>query len=101
MAFDSRSQNDLARLTLIACDAAYGGNRLTIDTRLAPYADPHPIQPPYAIPPNEFKVDRTIESANTGLKVVLFKDEVANEVIVAFAGTDGLDARDWFANSVH
>ena len=44
---------------------------------------------------------RTIEDGDTGLKVVLFKDDVAKEVIVAFAGTDGLNAKDWFANSAH
>lgn len=102
----------LAELCVTACDASY--------FKVAPYADPVP-QPgdplkPYVDEPNEpnspfgiqalaseFKVLDTYLMPSTGFGAIAYvrRDEAGDpiEYLIAFRGTDGLDAQDLVEDS--
>lgn len=98
----SSQLNELSKLTLVACDASYGGEKLNITQPLGEYLDGpdngmHRL--PYAIP-SGFIVDRAVEDPRTGFKFVAFRKRHfdSDEVIIAIGGTDGPNFQDWAAN---
>lgn len=105
MAFNTANANDLARLALVASDASYAGELLAIGTPLGPYPDSQEseIPCPYEdeILKSGYEVISTFQNNFTGFKAVLFRNFSTNEVIVAFAGTDGLNLKDWWGNAFY
>jgi hypothetical protein len=97
----SAELNELSMLMLVACDQAYAGNALTVGEELAEYPDSRPEQSwplPYSVAGNGFVVVESIEIPQTGFKCVIYKSVASNELIVALAGTDGPNAKDWGIN---
>jgi hypothetical protein len=99
----SFSLNDLAKLTLIASDAAYFSIRypVPINAPLAPLSDTpkYDIGPQYSV-----FLDNFIKATQGGIdaigfKYAIYKNTSSNEVIVAFGGTDGHDPVDWTGNT--
>ena len=104
MAFNIANPSDLARLTLVASDMSYGGTRVPIGEPLRTYSeDGLSIPNPYdaELVESNYRVINQFEHDRTGYKAVLFRNLVTNDLIVAFAGTDGLDSIDWWGNSTH
>src|SRR5688572_30862391 len=97
--------NDLARLTLVASDASYGGTLLPIGAPLAPFADSHgtEIPCPYdlEIADSGFELVGHLQHDPTGFKAVVFRNFTTSDVLVAFAGSDGPDFKDWWGNAFH
>src|SRR5215217_4995728 len=110
--------NTLAELALIACDASYFTNPATNNVRpvgdtnpdhlyvgdaLTSLVDTNPSYAPQFIPltstdqdPTDGYVVVTERDAPTaGAKFVAFRNDNTNSVILAFGGTDGLNATDW------
>jgi len=92
--------SNLAKLTLLAGDEAYFSPQfpVSIGSLLQPLPDTpsYSVLPKYDIvPARAFVVDRTFVDNTTGFKAIAFRNAEANEVIVAFSGTDGLNAQDW------
>jgi hypothetical protein len=98
----SPALNELSKLTLFASDMAYGGTSIPDGTPLGQYHDTpaYDVPAPYSIS-SGFVVGKTIQDSSTGAKAVIFKNDATQELIVAFAGTDGLDSQDWVANTQH
>ncbi|HJT21643.1 MAG TPA: hypothetical protein VJ746_14290, partial [Nitrospira sp.] len=113
----------LAEQTLIACDASYFTNLATDNARpagdtnprhlyvgdtLTPLIDTTPSYAPQFIPTSPsptnpdptdgFVVAKEGDALAAGAKFVAFRNESTNSVILAFGGTDGLNATDWKAN---
>src|SRR5690606_4508099 len=90
---------------LVASDQAYAGGALQagIDY-LSPYSDA-PLYglfvPPFSALFQSYVVDTMFENPRTGFKAVIFRNDAEREVIVALAGTDGADLKDWWGNLTH
>ena len=99
----------LSQLLLVACDQAYAGDSIKpVEGQApvvlavlpdAPLADT--FLPPYSVAESGFVVDATFEDARSGFKAVIYKSDASNGIVVAMAGTDGTDLRDWWANLTH
>ncbi len=100
MPLSAQQLNDLRQTLLVACDAAYAGNARPVGSSLAPYFDGNNTNVPFGWLSN-FVVAYVNNEPNTGLKVTIYRRTTGNELIVAFAGTDGLDAVDWSSNAFH
>lgn len=102
MSINLANRNDLARVALLASDAAYAGTSRPIGTPLAPalLEDP-PRNSPEGSQDFGFRLDGAIEDESSGFKAQLYKSESTNDLIVAFAGTDGLNPVDWWSNTAH
>jgi hypothetical protein len=104
----SFDEEQLARLTLVACDQSYKGGALGIGEALAllpdspgtPYANTRPFYE-NQIASSGFVVAATVDHPHTGFKAVIYKNAATGEVMVAFGGTDGTDAIDWQGNFQH
>ena len=93
--------NDLAKLTLLASDASYftlnhpvlSGSALTalLDTTYG-------IVPKYSVPSGFVEITQGSD-LDTGFGFIAYKNQQANEVIIAMRGTDGPNSQDWVANS--
>lgn len=101
MAFDTFDAHDLAKLCLVACDMSYKGKQAVPGEPLAPYFDPIPIGPEYDLSESGFTVLQGFSDPGTGFKSVVFEDRNAKELIISFAGTDGLNPQDWWSNTNH
>src|SRR5712664_728415 len=107
---DTRNLEELSELALVASDASYKGGFSEIGIPLQPYDDTPQYgnpQPPFG---NDFRifstsyvVDRTFDDPTdrTGFKAVAYKNAATNDIILAFAGTDGPDVKDWWGNVFH
>ncbi|ALA57586.1 calcium-binding protein [Nitrospira moscoviensis] len=98
--------NNLAKLTLLASDESYFSPQFPVDigSLLKPLLDTpsYNVDPKYdIIPALSFRVDRRELVDSTGFKYIAFRNDVTNEVIIAFGGTDGVNAQDWAANVEH
>ncbi len=98
--------NNLAKLTLLASDESYFSLQFPVlgQSPLQPLPDTpaYNIFPQYDIvPARAFVVDRTFVDDTTGFKAIAFRNAETNEVIIAFGGTDGLNAQDWASNVEH
>lgn len=98
--------NDLAKLTLLASDESYFSPQfpVSIGNLLQPLLDTpsYNVLPQYDIvPARTFVVDRTFIDNTTGFKAIAFRNAETNEVILAFGGTDGVNAQDWASNVEH
>ncbi|MGH8736868.1 MAG: hypothetical protein ACREVC_05850, partial [Burkholderiales bacterium] len=99
---------DLVQLSerlLVACDQCYAGESLIVgQSHLEPFPDP-PLEsrfpPPYVSNFTDDLVAFRIENPDTGFKCVIYQNVVARELIVAMAGTDGADIKDWWGNVTH
>src|SRR5262245_12439865 len=104
--------NDLAELTLIACDASYFTSLPRIGAVLSPFVDNNYGQQspnyPYlsavsgfAVPANPNNPGQSLADSNpsTGGKYVVYVDTATSQAIVAFGGTDGLNPQDWSQNT--
>src|SRR5688572_23541521 len=81
---------------------AYAAGNLTFleQPKLRAYDDTDPaISPGFSVD-GGFKVVRSHADLESGFKYLLFQHESTRELIVAFAGTDGIDYRDWGANAL-
>lgn len=104
MTFNIADPSDLARLTLVASDMSYGGNAIPIGEPLRTYGEDGPSVPnPYdsELAVSGFEVIRPFQDNGSGFKAVVFRNFTTNDVIVAFAGVDGLDFKDWWGGKVH
>lgn len=102
----------ISKLLLLACDQSYFDAQHPVSGHLQSLSDNTSNDPAYANPDiyrstPQFEADgicssytfyRTIERPGSGAKLVIYKN-ANNDVIVAFGGTDGADAKDWVANS--
>ena len=107
---NTRNLNELSQLALIASDASYKGRLASIGDPLQPFDDTPQYgnpQPPFGFEflllSTNYKVDAIFDDAQdlTGFKATAFRNDATNDVILAFAGTDGPDARDWWGNILH
>ncbi|MDH5348457.1 MAG: DUF2974 domain-containing protein [Nitrospira sp.] len=103
--FVTQQLNELAKLALIASDAAYFTltNTVPLNGPLAPFRDTptYDIVPLYAIPSGFVKDSDDTRSRNdaVGFKFTAYRNASTNEIIVAFGGTDGPDPVDWTSNT--
>jgi Ca2+-binding RTX toxin-like protein len=67
---------------------------------LRPYDDTAPAISPEFPTDDRFKVVGSHSDDASGFKYLLFQHEASKELIVAFAGTDGIDYRDWGSNAL-
>ncbi len=100
-AVNTRNPNELAELSLLACDMAYKGRAAAVGERLAPYFDPVVMGPEYSIIGNGFSVLRAIQDDLSGFKAIIFKNEVTKELLISFAGVDGTNQKDWWSSVNH
>jgi len=98
--------NNLAKLTLLASDESYFSSEFPVLE--GSLLQPLPDTPSYNLFPQfdivqarSFHEDKQETIDATGFKFIAFKNVETNEVIVAFGGTDGLNAQDWAANVEH
>jgi Ca2+-binding RTX toxin-like protein len=95
----------LSELLLVACDQSYAGDLLVVDeSHLSPYFDPplyETYQPPYASDFPQYIVRDRFDNQATGFKCVMYQNLETHELVVAMAGTDGTDIKDWWANVTH
>lgn len=111
---DARNIGELSQLALIASDASYQGRFAS--GQLVPFDDtpqyasgPGGLQPQppfglaFGIATGRYVVHRTFNDPGdrTGFKAVAYRDFATNDVIIAFAGTDGSDLKDWWGNGFH
>ena len=97
--------DELSKLLLVASDMSYGASdpiRVRVGLPLASFNDTtYGIECPYSIlsgyQVREIYNDPAPEG--TGFKAVAFLNVETSEVIIAMAGTDGPDSRDWLSNS--
>src|SRR5688572_15005536 len=97
-----KSSLRLSRLTLVASDMAYaaGNDDFLQNPSLRSYDDTDPaLSPPFPLD-DKFKVVQSHNDNDSGFKYLIFQHEDSRELIVAFAGTDGIDYRDWGANAL-
>src|SRR5687768_13147652 len=92
--------NDLRQTALVACDAAYAGDARPVGSPLSGYVDGN-TQPIPFVHRQGFTVAKVLTNSQTGLKVSIYKHATSNELIVAFAGTDGPNVTDWYSNAFH
>ena len=87
---------------LVASDMAYAANDQIFlgDERLRPYDDTIPPFGPTFSYDDRYRVVNSRADSTTGFKYILFQHEVTSELLVAFAGTDGINYQDWAANSL-
>jgi len=101
---NSKTDSFLSRTLLVASDMAYAAGTLSSYTgaALEPYDDTPPdnYRPDFQYDNSYVQKDVFI-NARSGLKAILFEKASTNEYIIAFGGTDGLDAKDWQANALH
>lgn len=98
--------NDLCKIDLVACDMSYGADKTSvpIGSALASYFDTpefgkecqYGIASGYVV---REKIDDSLSPNPTGFKALIFVNTTTSEVIVAMAGTDGSDSRDWLSNT--
>ena len=97
----------LSQLLLVASDQSYGGKTLEpIPGQLPRMLDIHPdgpagtdFRPPYSVSDSGFEIVTTFEEQSSGFKAVIYrKNGVSKEIVVAFAGTDGRNAKDWWSS---
>ena len=97
--------NDLARLTLVASDASYGGTSLAVGAPLAPFPDSQGPEIPCLFEEEArgsgYRVVERFQHGPTGFKAVIFRNVTTNDVVVAFAGSDGTNLKDWWGNAFH
>ncbi|MFO0707319.1 MAG: hypothetical protein U0412_10760 [Nitrospira sp.] len=96
--------NDLAKLTLLASDESYFSSQFPFFNLLQPLPDTptYNVSPQYDIVPAlSFQQDFDRTDNTTGFKVIAYKNVQTNEVIIAFGGTDGINAQDWASNVEH
>ena len=107
---DTNNLNELSQLALIASDASYKGRLSSIGDPLQQFDDAPQYgnpSPPFGFQflfaSTSYKVDAIFDNPQdlSGFKAVAFRDELTKDVILAFAGTDGPDARDWWGNILH
>ena len=108
-----RTSAELSKLLLVASDQSYFTSDVEVRNRmLAPLPDRAAGSPPeYSLPAvyrdlpqfsitSGFKVVSVIDkSAQLGAKALIYLKEPTGEVIVAFGGTDGINAQDWTVNT--
>src|SRR5215213_8672739 len=92
----------LSKIDLVASDMAYGADdpaHVRIGTSLASYRDTdYGTECPYNVL-SGYEVRKTFSDPTTGFKALAFLNVETSEVIIAMAGTDGPDSRDWLSNS--
>ncbi|WHZ29132.1 MAG: Alkaline phosphatase [Nitrospira sp.] len=103
--FVTQPLNELAKLALIASDAAYftSSTIVPLGGALAPLRDTptYDILPLYEIAPGFVKDSNDAQSVNVsnGFKFTAYRNSSTNEVIIAFGGSDGIDPVDWTSNT--
>jgi Ca2+-binding RTX toxin-like protein len=97
---NAQQLNELRLAALVACDAAYAGTARPAGSTLSPYVDGDSQAIPFSYR-SGFVIEHVLSVPETGLKVAIYKHQTANELLVAFAGTDGLNVTDWFSNAFH
>ena len=62
-----------------------------------------PFGPQFAFISTSYRVDAIFDNPQdpSGFKAIAYRDELTKDIILAFAGTDGPDARDWWGNILH
>ena len=96
--------NDLCKIDLVACDMSYGADKtnVPIGSVLASYFDTPNFDTgtecQYGIP-SGYVVREKITDSDSGFKALVFVNVNTSEVIVAMAGTNGSDSRDWLSNT--
>jgi hypothetical protein len=105
MSIETNTLVSLSERLLIACDQSYAGELLVVgESYLSPFFD-LPLKdsytPPYLSDFPDDLVRFRIEDKETGFKCVIYQNLVSHELIVAMAGTDGTDIKDWWSNVTH
>src|SRR5689334_4474763 len=93
--------NDLAKLALLAADAAYFTSKHSVpsgSTLSALIDTTYGVAPQYSVAAGFFEVTQRVDP-NTGFGFIAYLNQQMNEVVVAIRGTDGLNPQDWVANS--
>ncbi|MCW2573473.1 MAG: hypothetical protein JWO88_3531, partial [Frankiales bacterium] len=108
-----RTSIELSKLLLVACDQSYFTSLTApaigeILKELPDRASNSPIEyllsgvyrdAPQYLRQTGYKVDQLVDqSKKIGGKAIIYLND-ANEVIVSFGGTDGIDAQDWVTNT--
>ena len=95
-----KSSRALSQLTLVASDMAYGAPNFQILTTLRPYDDTEPAFSPGFSYDQQFQVVHQGADPGSGFKYLILKNSANADLIVSFAGTDGINHHDWAANSL-
>ena len=107
---DTSNLNELSQLALIASDASYKGRLSSVGDSLQKFNDTPqygnpspPFGPQFLFVSTSYTVDRIFDDPKdqSGFKAIAFKNSRTNDIILAFAGTDGTDTRDWWGNVLH
>lgn len=107
---NARTDLELTKLLLVACDQAYFKGDMSANTPLAPLPDKTSTDPSYNDPAiyndyplygweSGYVVHTTISDSEKGGKLVIYRHQTTQDIIVAFGGTDGADPLDWVANT--
>lgn len=93
-----RTSNELSKIMLMASDMAYaaGTDFAALNRPLQYYPDTPNIgvEAPYSVA-SGYVVTRVFPNSETGFKALAFRHNTTGDVIIAFAGTDGPDKKDW------
>jgi hypothetical protein len=108
--FDTSILEDLSELALVASDSSYKGRLAIVGESLQPFNDTPQYgnpQAPFGLTSQfltaNYVVDRIFDepSDKTGFKAIAYKNLATNDIVLAFAGTDGLNGKDWWGNTFH
>jgi hypothetical protein len=105
MVMETSDLASLSQMLLVACDQSYGAPQLIPNVSFLSRLDDPPLNAEFTPPFNtdfpNFRVAFAGGDPASGFKYVIYQDRETREVIVAMAGTDGTDLRDWWSNVTH